>query len=180
MSTSKFTEESHYVSKKDSQTESTDSAAKAAKREQPPQKKKRATPRKRKKENAFPDLSGMSMEDSALDEYERLANEEAANDFGEDGENTRKRRSGGFQICDRGHICVRELRGGNAQEMMETIFKDIPDVSYDPVEGEWRFPIEMQDKVVQNYKKARISCNPVPKEPIKALVIQSLLFKEHI
>lgn len=115
----------------------------------------------------------MSMEDSALDEYERMINEDPANNFGndgDDGEKSRKRRSGGFQICDKGHICVRELRCGNAQEVMETIFKDVPGVSYDPTEREWRFPIEMQDKVVQNYKKARVSCSPVPKEPIKALV----------
>lgn len=142
------------------------------------QKKKKRTPQKksgrRKKGDEFPDISGMSMEESALDEYERMLSRDSANNpNGEEGddEKSKRRRSGGFQICDKNHICVRELRCGGIQDMKDTIFKDIPGVLYDPSEREWRFPIDMQDKVVQNYKKAGISCSPVPKEPIRALVI---------
>lgn len=154
---------------------------KSAKSAPPKQKKRRTTQRKnKKKEEDFPDISGMSMEDSALDEYEKTLNvndnSNDSNGNGSDEEKTRRRRSGGFQICDKNHICVRELRCGSMQDMKESIFKDVPGVLYDPSEKEWRFPIEMQDKVVQNYKKAGVSCSPVPKEPINALVYFSYYY----
>ena len=179
ISTDQFTEESTYVIKRgapqngdrDTNTGAGDSPPKQKKK-----KKKTATPRKKKKkkEGDFPDLSGMNMDESALDEYQQMINADGAGQGsggeGGDEEKKWKRKSGSFQICDKRHICVRELRCGGIQDTKKAIFGGVDGVSYDTVEREWKFPIDAQDKVVKNYKKLGLSCSPVPKEPLNALV----------